>query len=112
MVSDSCTAYDKSGFHSSPSATCNLSLIAPEGKFFADDEVTVVEESYRNIMGVGARDAMKPTLRRIDDVEMPVKFEGQIGCTNAAGTGRTCESKAVVQLSAYLDECSSVADAL
>lgn len=59
LVEDSCRAYDKSGFESSPSASCELDLTAPQGFFFVDSEVEVVSEYYRNISGAPAQNAVK-----------------------------------------------------
>lgn len=106
--SASCRAADKSGFHSSPSARCSMQVAAGEGRFFADNDVTVVEEHYRNISGAPARDAMKPTLARLGDFDVPVSFAGTIGCTNAAGTGRTCESKATIKVRSFPNKCIEI----
>lgn len=103
-----CRATDKSGFHSSPSARCSIQLNAGEGRFFADNQVTVMEEHYRNISGAPARDAMKPTLIRLGEFEVPTNFGGTIGCTNAAGTGRTCEVRAVVRARSFPKNCIEI----
>jgi len=106
-VEASCTAYKKSGFHSSPSANCSISLLAPSGYFFPHKSVFVKEEAYRNISGLPAKLALKPKLLAESDERLIGSFEGSIGCTNAAGTGRTCESRATVIGVAYPLNCSA-----
>ena len=99
----SCSARDKSGFHSSPSARCGLTMTAPSGTFFNQNRVTVLAEHYRNISGAPVADAMKPVYQ--DDYI--VGFGGQIGCTNAAGTGRTCQVSATVEAAYYPLKCKA-----
>jgi len=104
----SCRAYDKSGFHSTPRAACNLQLPAKEGRFYAENQVTVTSESYRVIAGVGAKDAVKAKYRKIGETKVVNHFAGRIGCTNSSGTGRTCESKATIEALSYPDKCFEV----
>jgi hypothetical protein len=107
-LTTSCRAYDKSGIHSSPSASCSMRLDAGTGRFFAENTVTVVSESYRNISGVAAKDAMKPIYAEHSGEQLIIAFAGSIGCTNAQGTGRTCESNATVNANSYPFECAAV----
>lgn len=104
----SCRAYDKSGFHSTPNASCSIELIAPDGQFFAKSQVTILDEFYRKLSGPSALDALKPVGN-----EAPIrKLSGQIACTNSVGTGRTCEARATVQLPSYPDACLPYLDKL
>lgn len=108
-VPDSCRAADRSGFESSPSASCELTLTAPEEMFFVDNEVFVVSESYRNISGASAQNSVKPVhFFKYEDIQFPTVFTGRIGCTNARGTGRTCESTATIQATAFPNFCAPV----
>lgn len=99
----SCRAYDKSGFHSSPSANCRLSLSAGEGKFFNQNSVDVVSQFYRQ-RGGGAG-SMSPSR---NDAGLVTRFSGQINCASGAGTGRTCEAKATVRAKAYPIRCVEI----
>lgn len=104
-VENSCRAYDKSGFHSSPSASCGLALDAGDGRFFAQNAVTVDSQQYRNISGAGAS-AAEPSYDTTESGQRYVRrFSGTIGCTNAQGTGRTCESKATISATAFPLNC-------
>lgn len=100
-VTSSCRAYDKSGFHSRPSANCSMRLSAGSGRFFAKDKVIVVSEYYRKLKGDKASVAMKPSSSK----GAVRTFSGKIACTNSKGTGRTCEAKATVRAISYPDKC-------
>lgn len=103
LATASCRAYDKSGFHSRPSASCSLTLKAEEGRFFAQKKVAVLSESYRNLNGYQrAIDAVSPSER---DNGVIRSFSGNIACTNDKGTGRTCEANATVRAISYPDSC-------
>jgi len=112
LISGEYRAYDKSGFHSSPSAHCGINLVAPPGYFFAENQVEVVSEHYRNISGVGAKDAMKPAKSEINGASLATSFSGTIGCTNSQGTGRTCVAEAQVQQRAYPAKCVEISKEL
>ena len=103
FVTDYCKAYDKSGFHERPRATCSLTLNAGEGRFFYQENVEVVSEYYRNRNGASAI-SMRPSLSD----GLTTSFSGRIGCTNSKGTGRTCEAKATVRAKSYPIECSKI----
>ncbi|AOR80885.1 hypothetical protein [Novosphingobium resinovorum] len=104
-IVNSCRAYDKSGFHSSPSASCGLTLDAGDGRFFAQSAVTVDSQRYHNISGADAS-AAQPAYAKTESGESYVhRFSGTIGCTNAQGTGRTCESKATISATAFPLSC-------
>lgn len=98
----SCSASGKSGFHSSPTARCLLELKAPKNSFFPQQHVSVVKEHYRNIKGAPAITALKP----IEESGLTTSFSGYIECTNAQGTGRTCDATATVEATAYPAKCS------
>ena len=102
-VTKGCRAYDKSGFHSTPRASCGISLVAGKGRFFAQERVEVVSESYRRISGRKAIDAILP--RKPEGKDYITSFSGRIGCTNSSGTGRTCETKATVRAKSYPIDC-------
>ncbi len=104
----SCRAYDKSGFHSSPRASCNLALTSGSGMFFADQSVRVIRENYRVISGASASAAVKPKFSTLEGVKIVTAFSGSIGCTNSSGTGRTCESTAEIQANAFPNVCVSI----
>lgn len=108
-VTASCQAYDKAGFHGRPGDSCGLSLDAGEGRFFAQESVTVLSESYRKRRGAAARESMKPTKSNDDLIR---SFNGSIGCTNDRGTGRTCSARATVRALAYPDSCSPLRNLL
>jgi len=102
-VTDYCRAYDKSGFHESPKATCGLSLKAGSGRFFNQDAVEVVSEYYKKRTGAAAI-SMQSNLTD----GLITSFSGRIGCTNSKGTGRTCEAKATVRAKSYPIECKDI----
>lgn len=104
----SCKAYDKSGFHSRPSASCTIELKAGDDRFFAADSVTVVSEHYRKRSGNAAADSVVKKL--VNGVVR--SFSGSIACTNDKGTGRTCEARATVQANSYPDSCLGLRDSL
>lgn len=109
VVTGTCEAKDRSGFESSPSARCSITLTAPEDFFFADSQVTVTAEHYRNISGAAAKDAIKPIKTiEFESNSLPIQFGGTIGCTNARGTGRTCVVSATVQAQAFPKQCLEV----
>ena len=108
VVTTSCRAYDKSGFHSRPSASCQLTLEAGEGQFFAQQKVTVLSESYRKLKGPRAIGAV--SAKQKDGVTR--SFSGRIACTNKRGTGRTCQSQATVRAISYPDSCLSLSEEL
>lgn len=109
-VTASCTAYDKSGFHSRPGDTCPLHLAAGDGRFFAQEHVTVLSESYRQLSGQSALDAVLPLPPQDGLIRA---FSGRIGCTNDRGTGRTCSATATVRAISYPEShCRDVADGL
>lgn len=102
-VTASCQAYDKAGFHGRPGARCELRLDAGKGRFFAQDRVTVLSESYRQIAGDRAGDAMEA----LESGDLVRSFRGSIGCTNDRGTGRTCAAEATVRAISYPErECA------
>ncbi|MGB6318745.1 MAG: serine protease [Litorimonas sp.] len=100
-VVESCEAYDQSGVHSRPSGSCGMTLEAGEGRFFNQNTVDVVEERHRHMDGEPAIMAMRPTTV----AGLVTRFHGRIGCTNEAGTGRTCRSYAKVKATSYPDYC-------
>jgi len=104
FVSKSCRAYDKSGFHGRPSASCGISLNAGEGRFFNQDRVEVVSQYYRKLSGKKAIEAILP--RR--EGENIVSFSGRISCSNSTGTGKTCESKVTVRAKSYPLSCKDI----
>lgn len=106
----SCRAYDKSGFHSRPSASCTIELKAGEGRFFAADSVTVVSEHYRKQDGKSA--AHSVVAGPVDGNGLVRSFSGSIACTNDKGTGRTCEARATVQADSFPDDCWRLKDSL
>ena len=109
LVTDSCSAYDKSGFHSRPSGSCKIILKADPGRFFAQEHVTVLSESYRRRSGNAAGEAMKPT---VSDDGLIRLFTGRIGCTHSRGTGRTCAASATVRAIEYPETCKDIKDIL
>ena len=114
VKTSSCTAYDKNSlieFNVSPSASCKLSLIATDGYFFLEDKVQVVAESYRNISGKKAQQAVVPFFLAESD-NLIIKFEGSIGCTNDKGFGESCKSSASIKASSYPNKCFKVKDKL
>ena len=111
-IDHSCIAYDKSGFHSSPSSSCVLQINAPKNYFFAKEHVIVIAESYRRISGASAVNSVKPKYKTINGKKLATSFIGRIGCTNSSGTGRTCESKATIKQVAYPLNCISVVNKL
>lgn len=108
-VTSSCQAYDKSGLHARPGDSCGMSLKPDEGRFFAQDRVTVLSQAYRQRSGLAAGDAMKPTK---DDSGLIRTFSGTIGCTNDRGTGRTCSASATVRAISFPDHCADLRDIL
>lgn len=102
VVTASCRAYDKSGFHSSPNDSCPLKLDAADGGFFAQKTVTVLSESYRNLKGDPAIYAVEPVL--LDQDSVIRSFSGSIACTNSKGTGRTCEASATIRAISYPED--------
>lgn len=104
VIQDNCRAYDRnSGLTGSPSASCGISLDAGSERFFYQDQVTVVSQSYRKRAGATAINAIVPVPPEGDSPV--VKFSGRIGCTNSSGAGRTCESKATVSAKSYPMTC-------
>lgn len=104
----SCRAYDKSGFEGKPSDSCGLRLNSGDGRFFAENEVTVLSQNYRKNGGASAKNAMLARRKEINGVSVVDAFSGPISCTNSRGTGRTCEAKATVQAVSYPDKCHEV----
>ena len=102
-VTKGCRAYDKSGFHSKPSASCGISLVAGQDRFFSQERVEVVSEYYRKLSGRKVVDAIRP--KKPKDKNYVTSFSGRIGCTNSSGTGRTCETKATVRAKSYPLSC-------
>ena len=110
-ITDSCTAYDKSGIFDTPRGSCSMEIAAGEGRFFAQEKVTVISEHYRRIKGVPAEAAMKPRPDQSSDAgdRTITSFSGVIRCINTTGTGKTCRSTATVQAISYPIECKKVA---
>ena len=101
FVTDSCKAYDKSGFHDRPRGTCSLRISAGEDRFFKKSSFEVVSEYYRQRSGTPAS-----SLTASPAEGLIVSFSGRIGCTNSKGTGRTCEAKATVRAKSYPLNCA------
>lgn len=108
-ITASCSAHDKAGFHGVPSGSCEMTLTANQGHFFAQEHVTVLSESYRRISGSAAETAMEST---VSDDGLIRSFTGRIGCTNSRGTGRTCAASATVRAIEYPERCSDLKDIL
>ena len=109
VIQDSCTASDKSGLHSKPRARCSLTILAGIDRFFAQEEVTVIAESYRKLLGKKAKETIL-SIRNED--KLITQFSGRIGCTNERGTGRTCRTMAAVQAISYPSTCKGVREFL
>ena len=109
-VTASCKAYDKSGIHSRPSASCTIKLSAGRDRFFASSSVEVVSEFYRKRSGESAAQSI---IGKADKQTGVIRvFSGRIACTNDKGTGRTCEARATVQAKSYPDSCIGLRDSL
>lgn len=113
-VENTCVAYDKAGIFGTPRGRCGLKLEAGAGRFFAQQEVTVISERYRRIKGPRAKQAMSPIQDNKDDVPggLTISFVGAIGCINTSGTGKTCRSTATVEALSFPIKCKDVRDQL
>ena len=110
-VTGSCRAYDKSGFHGTPNASCGITLNAgvdEDGtdRFFDQDKVEVVSEFYRKRKGNSAVNAI--TAKPKKDKGYNTVFSGRISCSNSKGTGRTCEAKATVRAKSFPLSCRDI----
>ena len=113
-IKDSCVAYDKSGIFGTPRGRCGLKLEAGDGRFFAQQEVTVISERYRRIKGRKAKQAMSAIQSKKDDAtkSLSISFVGTIGCIHTSGTGKTCRSTATVEALSFPIKCKDVKDHL
>ncbi|MEL6597008.1 MAG: hypothetical protein AAFQ47_13790 [Pseudomonadota bacterium] len=107
-VQSSARAYDKSGFHSRPSDSTTISLVAPEDSFLLGSSLEIVSESYRSRpRGDRASDQL---LARAAASAIATDYTAQLSCTNSSGTGRTCEARIVVAALAFPDSCTELSD--
>jgi len=82
-----------------------ITLEAGQGRFFKEDGLEVVSESYRNLLGKPVMKTMQPVHRVFSDNQIITAYTGQIACTNSSGTGRTCEATATVRAKSYPESC-------
>lgn len=96
IVRKSCSASDKSGFNSRPSARCSVKIIAGEDRFFT-------AASY-NLRRTGKG--------RLSSTATPktnaTSYTTTHACSDSRGTGRTCNVNADISAKSYPDECSEL----
>lgn len=94
IVTDSCSASDKSGFNSRPSARCAAKIEAGAGRFLS-------ASSY-NLKRTGKGRLSSTAAPRTDATVFTVYHS----CSDSRGTGRTCNVSANISAKSYPDSCS------
>lgn len=98
LEKNSCSASDKSGFQSRPSARCSVTVSAKEGRFLSISSYNVKRT------GKGRTSSTSPS----NSTSNVKHIRTTHACTDRSGTGRTCNVRANISAKSYPDECSDV----
>lgn len=108
FVASTCRAYDKSGFNSRPSGSCQIDLAPSADHVFNVALTEFSTQVLRNLAGDPVERAIKPALIA-GSPNFADRFSGTIRCTNDRGTGRTCEHIATVRAAQVPASCMTAA---